>query len=179
MYKTIIALAASMVLSANAIALEVVNEPKVLLPNESVQSFMVTDLNSDGMKELVFVTPNGELKYSTLKPGIGLLGPSDLQTLMNNHYAIYIMNISLQGEQENASRLHIDHYGNVSLKTSHGFACKGTPKLKHGNIVINSIQAEGQITLTYVATDLVVGKVRCLDSDIKQDEAVSFIATRP
>ncbi|MGI9887008.1 hypothetical protein [Vibrio chagasii] len=166
----------SMAIMANASASDlVVSDPKTLLPNENVQSFSMADLNGDGVQELVFVTANGELKYSQLiSLGNGFLDSSDYDQIRREQGKNYKMNISLNGDNYK-NTVVIANSGYLSLQDGINTRCKARMALQNGTIVADS--SNGKITLTYVSRNHIAGKVKCNSGKFKQLDEVSFSAT--
>ena len=174
MNKKLIALAASMVFSTGVMASDyLLSDPQELLPNESIQSFAMSDLNGDGVNELVFVTSNGELKYSQLIGlGNGFLESSDLTIMKNTSGRTFKMNIALDGDTDEKTSL-ITRGGYIGVQDgSMNVRCRAKMQLVDGTIVAES--STGKITLTYTSRKYIAGKITCEQGKFKQSNEVAF-----
>lgn len=76
MKKSAVGVFLSLAFSTSVLATELTfEEGTIIVPNDSVTSFEVTDLDNNGTKDLVYINTSGELKFAKQKPGGSIPGP--------------------------------------------------------------------------------------------------------
>lgn|GEM_PF-3007703 len=100
-----------------------------MVPNDSVSSFEVTDLDNNGVKDLVYVTTAGELKYAKQKGGNAKPVPGDLIEITKESAEKYLLNSIWEGPGRSTYTIVTTSEGDASITIKNGYdtswnACK-------------------------------------------------------
>ncbi|AZL83336.1 hypothetical protein EIJ81_00265 (plasmid) [Aliivibrio salmonicida] len=174
MKKSILALSVATLFTTNVFAVGTVfNEAKSLLPNESVQSFEMADINNDGVAELVFVTVNGELKYAQ-QSGSGLLNQKDLDVYNNlNSNSTFVMDKKMEGTTSDFTSVSIAG-GTLSLLDKYNLGCQFSLSLKDG--YLSGSRRGNHVKLSFISDKKIVGTASCINGKFNQKEEIPFVA---
>ena len=165
----------SVLFSSNIVASDyVISDPRVLLPGEDIKHFSISDLNGDGVNELVFVTASGQLKYSQLIGlGRGLIDEAQFESLKNKRFS---MSVSLGGDSRYNTTLVTNHQREIFILRSERYkACAANMRLDN-NRVLAKYGDHIRYEITYISDDFIAGKMMCNNNGIEQTEEVRFTA---
>ncbi|MUJ20443.1 hypothetical protein [Aliivibrio fischeri] len=174
MKKSILALTVATLFTTNVFAKDMVfNEAKSIMPNESIQSFEMADINNDGIAELVFVTVNGELKYAQ-QSGSGLLNQKDLDVYNNlSSDTTFMMDKKMEGTNADYTSVSIAG-GTLSLLDKYNLGCQFALSLKDGYLV--GSRRGNNVKLSFISDTKIVGTASCVQGDFNQKEEIPFVA---